>query len=216
MVHTPRNYQALRDEHSRAMDALNQQIEQSETPDRQKGVEQSAPEPSAELSAEQEPTRPEQGVGRSSSGGALTPDMKAQQEWATGYNNRVNADYFAWSAANSGERTQSQIDNAPTNAEHDAASAELNQRIDGQGRGDGNHVQDGRNDPGHEAASNALDQRIEGQDTGDKKIEGGRAESGYDALKSELDQRIEKPERGEIVQDFRETAQEIQQPYIDR
>ncbi len=216
MAHEPRNYQALRDEHARAIDALDKHIEPTETPDRQNGVEEPSPDKSPELEAEPEkgPSRPED-RGTGFPGGPNVGGMEAHQNWANSYNKQLNSEYFAAIGANAEQRDQSQIDNAPTNAEHDAASAELDQNIDGQGRG-GNEVQDGRNDPGHEAASNALDQHVEGHETGDKKIEDGRAEPEHDAAMSELDQHIDSAGRGDkgIIDEFRDAARETTDPQI--
>ena len=161
VAHTSRDYQGLRDDHARAIDALNQHIEPTENPDKQAGIEKSEPEHSADVISEKEaePTRPEK-AGRSFPGGPETGGMVNNQQWATQYNQTVNAGYFAYLATNSGERNQAEIDNAPTNAEHDAAKNELYQAIDGQERG-GQPIEGERGEPGHEAAKSELDNHVD-------------------------------------------------------
>jgi hypothetical protein len=189
VAHTPRNYQSLRDEHARAADALNRYIEQSETPDRQDGVQQHVPEQGLEQGYE--PERPEQ-VHRSSPGWTERGDMVSQQASAVTYN--------AWIVANSADRDQKAIDNAPTDAQHAVATAELNQHADGQGRGD----QNSEGVRGREAAANELNRHADNAERGDNQI----GKEFHGAARETLDRHIENPAQQQpAIQ---------QQPDIDR
>jgi hypothetical protein len=147
-VHTPRNYGALRDEHSSALAALDQHIEQSETPDVKNGVEPSAQEQLAGLGAEAEPepTRPEN-VRQSSPAWEGLGDMISEQAAA---NTR-----YTWIVAELDGRDQGQVNVDPVQA-----SAELAAYADGQ------QTDAGRGAGGQEAAQNALDQHIESAERG--------------------------------------------------
>ncbi len=191
-MHTPRNYQALRDEHARANHDLDQHIEQTETPDKNIGAEQQAPSQEAEQGAEREPESPKQGQAR---GGSVNwtdrGDMVSQQTSANAYNAAIVADLS--------NRESRAAENAPSGAEHEAATAELDQHCDGQQR-DG---QQSENAPDRGDACAALEQHEAAPERGGQQVEN----ENRDAARESLDQHIENPEPQQDIQP---------QPDIDR
>jgi hypothetical protein len=158
---TPRNYQALRDEHARATQALDQHIEKAGAPENGVDVERQQPGHAAEMSAEHEqgPTRPQQ---HDRTGGPMTGGREAVEGWGIGYNNRANADYFAWAAANHGARDAQATENDRGNATHDAELEKLDRHCDGQ---------QPENAPDRGEALEALERNEASQERGDKQIE---------------------------------------------
>jgi len=165
------NYQILRDDHARAMDALDQHIGQSQTRNHEAGVEPPTPEQSTELTAAQdaEPTRPEDERG-SSPGWTGMGGMPQQQASANTYNN--------WIAAELGSRDDSRGGEPWPNAEQSAANAALDQHIDDQERGG----------PRQEAATGELEQYRDRSETGDRQSEF------QGAAREVLDRHIDSPE----------------------
>lgn len=85
MSRGPRDYQTLRDDHTRALETLDQHIAQPAAP------EHAALEPSAERQPEAEPTRPEN-THPTSRGWTGMGDMASQQASANNYNTLIIAD----------------------------------------------------------------------------------------------------------------------------
>ncbi len=191
-LRTPRNYQALRDEHSRANHALDQHIEQTESPDKNIGAEQQAPGHEAERGAEQEPEAAKQGQARGSSvNWTDRGDMVSQQTSANKYNAAIVADLS--------NREALAAENTPSGAERETATAELNQHCDGQERGG----QQSEHAPDKGDARAALEQHEAAPERGGQQIES----ENRDAARESLDQHIENPEPQQDIQP---------QPDIDR
>lgn len=193
MAHQPRNYQVLRDEQARALDALNNHIDPSAAPDQNNGVEQGAQqhEPAPAQSAEPEPapSRPD-GPSRFP-GGPNVGGMEAHNNWANSYNQQINRAYFASVIGNSAERNDAHV--APTNAEQNATN-ELDSHIDGQERG-GNPIEARRDDLGQDVANNSLSQHVEAQELGSNPSETGRYPLGQEASHDALEHHVDNQEQ---------------------
>jgi hypothetical protein len=225
VAHQPRNYQVLRDDHARAIDAQIQPQEQKEALEQQLSAVEHEPTPEQTAGTQQGQSQSTEII--RPTGGPMTGRMDEHHGWANEYNKQANKEYFAWQATNGVERNQDQLDNNPTNAEQSAATSQLDQYIDRSERGDGPQGL------GNEAGGSNLQQHIDAVERGDghagqtvgaedsqlqQYIDGGDRVSGQDGPSQEtqdskLQQYIDgvEPSDRPIDTPFRETAQEVTQ-----
>ena len=228
MAHAPRDYQTLRDDHAKALEALNQHIDAPETPDREQISEPSAERQSGpEAGQDPEPTRPDKMPGPSR-GWTDMGGMAAQQASANQYNTLIIADL--------GARGQDSGQITPGATEQDAASTTLSNENDAapevaQDSPSSLDIAEGKElgnsgpgmKPGIDDTNETAKAWIDGKELDFSKSPGAEAAPpgppdrdppSHDAAASELQQHIERGESGGLKSEFREVAQEIAEPQM--
>ncbi len=204
MAYAPSSYQALRDDHAKALEALDQHTETSQSVGPEPSVEQQA---GAELSPDPEPTRPETHYGASRGGWTDMGGMVAQQKSANEYNTLIVASLEA-RGQDAGQETASAALSQENSPEH-----ELGQ---GKGLNEGPQLDDSgvRAEMNIDDTSDKAKAWIDGVEL-DTSQQPDSGDLGRDAALNEIDQNVGGGESVDRGSEFRDAAQEVLDHHID-